>query len=664
MVPTCSALYPMDADGEKRKKLTRAHTSCLDMPHSFLCLLCFCSVLLFPFNFFGGCEWYLHGATTAVDEPRRNETEYKTKGDTSTILTLSPPNAPSLLHLGKAADYGQCEARKGDGRRCRAFVDKRQLASSTSAVVCTAHQGMAMDRLRVARPQLAPGGRFAPGPATNNHHKANPQDPWADLESVVSQASKPDSRTAGAGGDRNTAYSGTEKNKSDMATAVQPSPATNSPTRTRWTETNNSEDTEDWESIFRASLHSKKRSSGPSRLPAASHSGRGQKGEGLDPWEQAESYNSHRQHHLERRSFVPNPQDETQHLYDVRAHMGRGKADLQASHAKRAAQEDLVEKMDYRRQPGPRRHPAGTMSDPDLLRPSGEAQGMMGNPSSAAGPRAAPMTTALRRYDDPEDEEEQMRLAAEAYEQQRAQGDVLSLYRQMGPTSGASKIMEQAQKILQSRRTSSRGEDVHKRKQVPAHQDDHVNVPKRARRRGPLSPSSSSSSSPSPPRREAKAKPGTEQVAEPEQQGGRGVSATACLVARRGPQALQTSMMRQIGFDPFAGRPVNPTSNPPACGGAAAAAGAHLAGGGNKKEPGSEGVSNAASRLLARTVSNPTSFQRTPSLRSAPGAHHRNVRPPPGAERTGKQYAYDALYGLTPEDLVSDLDCSEDEVEL
>ena len=44
----------------------------------------------------------------------------------SNELTITPRSAESVLVVGRAADYAQCEVRRKDGSRCNAYVSKHK----------------------------------------------------------------------------------------------------------------------------------------------------------------------------------------------------------------------------------------------------------------------------------------------------------------------------------------------------------------------------------------------------------------------------------------------------------------------------------------------------------------------------------------------------------
>lgn len=552
------------------------------------------------------------------------------QGDTSTTLTISPPNAPSVLHVGKAADYGRCEARKSNGHKCRAFVDKRQLASSSSAVVCAVHQGMAMDRSRVARPELAPAGRYAPGQAKNSYHRVTEQDPWVeagikavkpdpaakDVNPKTRQPPKFDSSAMaaeseqeqehemvihgrGTGGSRksgNNRRDTGKRNLVDQAEAMYDEPFVE----------------EDWESIFRASLRRKPESRSEKSVRQSSRpSNDDNRGDDLTREEKALTHDLNRQHYLDRPGFSADPADESTHLYDVTAQMGRGKADQQALHAKRKAQDAIVSHERRRRQP---------------IRSPAQA----GAQGSICPPQPPQPQVQLRRFDDPDDVDYSVQLAADAFERTVAKGDQLTLYRNLGPaSSAATHIMERAQSLIDQRREQTT--DERKRKRAELERVRRAKV-KRTKQRGALDMSSSSDEEAPEPSEEHSSPPSTS-VAKP------------TVTTPHNSYRLQHSMRQRIGFDPFAGKPIRPSETF------------------DSVAPSAPPANDTVSRLLARTI--PSAHKPpagpTPSLKAPPRSTWRNVRPPPGIERTGKQIAYDQTYDLRPEDLESDLDLSDEE---
>lgn len=459
-------------------------------------------------------------------------------------------------------------------------------------MVCTLHQGLAMDRLRVERPELAPAGRFAPGQAKNSYHRVKEQDPWEvkDIKPKIASASvaAEDRRQAAPKPAKEVQYPVGSWAASSVTSELRPSFGLDEefhwPSEDMYlhgssayqkigsSSTCDQSKAEDWEAIFRSAVQRK------DRARRDRHGYIGNAGDKvLSRMEQAELHESHRKHAVERVNFQADPTDEGSHLYDVQTRIGRGKAELKAVHEKRLAQDDVAKRLDRPR-------------------------------------------STLRRYDNPDDEVEQVQLAADAYDAERAKGDQLTLYRSLGPSAGAAtEIMERAHSLIDTRREQNTTERKRKREL-----QERVRRAAKKPARGALSMSSS------------------EPEPEPEDDATLPNTASSTGPHKPSPYRLQTSMMRQIGFDPFAGKPVRSSS-------------------GGHSSRGEPSGNDAVSRLLARTISSSSSRSpqtAAPSLKRPVRPQWRNVRPPVGAQRTAKQQVYDGLYGLDPDEL-SDLDLSD-----
>lgn len=68
------------------------------------------------------------------------------------MLDLNPRGKDSLLKIGVARDYKQCEALKRDGARCQDFVDLR-----TRLSVCPWHMSQGITKTKNKRQEFASG---------------------------------------------------------------------------------------------------------------------------------------------------------------------------------------------------------------------------------------------------------------------------------------------------------------------------------------------------------------------------------------------------------------------------------------------------------------------------------------------------------------------------